>query len=244
MAGRRKYGDGAKGMAHRTEIRQEIVERVLARRGRLHLFDAFAPAETALIAIDMQNTFVAEGAPAEVPTARAIVPALNRLTAALRARGVAIIWVTHVNRRGEGGSDWPSFFDHFVAADMRERTIASLAPDGDGQRLWPALEVAPGDLQLRKNRYSALIPGASDLDRALRQRRIRTLLIAGTKTNVCCEATGRDAMMMGYNVVMVSDCLAALSDDEHRASLETIIQQFGDVLSGSEVVSRLGAARP
>jgi ureidoacrylate peracid hydrolase len=49
-------------MTHRTEIRQEIVERVLARRGRLHLFETFAPAETALIVIDMQNTFVAHGA--------------------------------------------------------------------------------------------------------------------------------------------------------------------------------------
>ncbi len=229
-------------MTHRTEIRQEIVERVLARRGRLHLFDTFAPAETALIVIDMQNTFVAQGAPAEVAAARDIVPALNRLTAALRAGGVTVIWVTHANQRGDGGSDWPSFFDHFVAADVRDRTIASLAPEGEGQRLWPALSVAPDDLQLRKNRYSALIPGASDLDRVLRERRIRTLLIAGTKTNVCCEATARDAMMMGYNVVMVSDCLAALSDDEHRASLETVIQQFGDVMTGAEVVARVGTA--
>ena len=227
-------------MTHRTEIRQEIVERVLARRGRLHLFETFAPAETALIVIDMQNTFVARGAPAEVAAARDIVPALNRLTASLRAGGVTVIWVTHANQRGDGGSDWPSFFDHFVAADVRDRTIASLAPDGEGQRLWPALSVTPDDLQLRKNRYSALIPGASDLDRVLRERRIRNLLIAGTKTNVCCEATARDAMMMGYNVIMVSDCLAALSDDEHRASLETIIQQFGDVMTGAEVVARIG----
>lgn len=229
-------------MTHRTEIRQEIVERVLARRGRLHLFETFAPAETALIVIDMQNTFVAPGAPAEVPAARDIVPALNRITAALRAGGVTVIWVTHANERGDGGSDWPSFFDHFVAAEVRDRTIASLAPDGEGQRLWPALAVASDDVQLRKNRYSALIPGASDLDRILRERRIRTLLIAGTKTNVCCEATARDAMMMDYNVVMVSDCLAALSDDEHRAALETIIQQFGDVMTGAEVVARIGAA--
>jgi ureidoacrylate peracid hydrolase len=230
-------------MTHRMEIRQEIVDRVLARRGRLHLFDTLAPAETALVVIDMQNTFVAQDAPAEVPAARDIVPALNSLTAALRTRGVAIIWVTHANRRGDGGSDWPSFFDHFVAAEMRERTIASLAPDGEGQRLWPALSVAPGDIHLCKNRYSALIPGASDLDRVLRERGLRNLLIAGTKTNVCCEATARDAMMMGYNVIMISDCLAALSDDEHRASLETIIQQFGDVMSGAEALVRLGASR-
>ena len=63
------------------------------------------------------------------------------------------------------------------------------------------------------------------------------VLIAGTQTNVCCEATARDAMMLDFNTVMLSDCTAALSDDEHRATLETFIQQFGDVLTGSQAVA-------
>jgi ureidoacrylate peracid hydrolase len=77
----------------------------------------------------------------------------------------------------------------------------------------------------------------------LRGLGIENLLVTGTKTNVCCEATGRDAMMMDFRVVMVSDCLAALSDDEHRASLETFIQQFGDVMTKDEAVAVL-SARP
>ena len=70
---------------------------------------------------------------------------------------------------------------------------------------------------------------------------IDTVLIAGTKTNVCCEATARDAMMLDFKVVMVSDCCAALSDDEHRATLENMIQQFGDVMTADEVLERLRA---
>jgi ureidoacrylate peracid hydrolase len=58
---------------------------------------------------------------------------------------------------------------------------------------------------------------------------------------VCCEATARDAMMLDFKVVMVSDCCAALSDDEHRATLETIIQQFGDVMDSRETLAALGA---
>ena len=68
---------------------------------------------------------------------------------------------------------------------------------------------------------------------------IENVLVAGTKTNVCCEATGRDAMMLDFKVVMVSDCLAALSDEEHRATLETFIQQFGDVMDHREVLALL-----
>jgi ureidoacrylate peracid hydrolase len=73
----------------------------------------------------------------------------------------------------------------------------------------------------------------------LRNYGIDTLLIAGTKTNICCESTARDAMMLDFKVVMVSDCCAALSDDEHLATLETFIQQFGDVMTGGEVLKAL-----
>jgi ureidoacrylate peracid hydrolase len=46
-------------------------------------------------------------------------------------------------------------------------------------------------------------------------------------------------MMLDFKAVMVSDCCAALSDDEHRSALENIIQQFGDVLTSDEVLERL-----
>jgi ureidoacrylate peracid hydrolase len=39
--------------------------------------------------------------------------------------------------------------------------------------------------------------------------------------------------------VLLSDCCAALSDDEHLASLETFIQQFGDVMTADEALARL-----
>ncbi|MEM8551829.1 MAG: cysteine hydrolase [Pseudomonadota bacterium] len=227
---------------HHVEIRQEIIDRVMARRGRVHLFERFDPARTATINIDMQHTFCAPGAPAEVPLSRGIVPAINRLNEGIRAAGGQVIWVTHANEGSHTGSDWRGFFDNFVADDVRTRTIESLSPAGSGQRIWEELHVAPADIRIFKNRYSALIPGSSSLERVLRSRGIDTLLITGTKTNVCCESTARDAMMMDFSVVMVADGTAALSDDEHRATLETIIQQFGDVMTVDEILGRLTAA--
>ncbi len=228
---------------HNVEIRKEIVDRVLARRRRYHLFDRLDPKKTALVVVDMQSAFVEPGSPAEVPASRGIVGAINGLAAGLRGLGGTVIWVTHANIHTNGGSDWAMFFENFVAADVRQRTIESLAPTAPGQKVWRDMRVDPGDVHVVKNRYSALIPGSSNLERVLRGLGIENLLVAGTKTNVCCEATGRDAMMMDFRVVMVSDCLAALSDDEHRASLETFIQQFGDVMTSEEVVAVL-SARP
>lgn len=216
-----------------------VVERVRARRGRLRLFDRFEAQRTALVVIDMQGTFLREGAPAEVPMARAIAPRVNRLADAVRKAGGRVIWVTHANQSIGQGSDWRGFFETFVAADVRARTIESLRPGSPDTLLWPELARAPEDLHFYKNRYSALTPGASALERTLRGHGIENLLIAGVKTNVCCESTARDAMMLDFKVAMVSDCLAALSDREHSATLETFIQQFGDVVTAKEAAEML-----
>ena len=91
---------------HHVAIRQEIIDRLLARRQRYHIFDQFAADETALVVIDMQSTFMAPGSPAEVPASRGIVENINKLAVSLRARGAAVIWVTHANSRVASGSDW------------------------------------------------------------------------------------------------------------------------------------------
>lgn len=190
-----------------------------------------------MVIVDMQPTFVAPGSPAEVPAARGIVQNISDTAAVLRAKGVLIIWVTHANSAVGSGSDWDGFFNVFVADDVRQRTIAGLAQSSPDTQVWHEFDVADTDIHIFKNRYSALIQGSSPLERILRSRGINNLLIAGTKTNICCEATARDAMMMDFNVVMLSDCTAALSDREHLATLETFIQQFGDVLTGAETVA-------
>jgi ureidoacrylate peracid hydrolase len=222
---------------HRVGVRQEIIDRVLARRGRYHWFEELDPRRTVLLIIDMQELFCAPGAPAEVPGSRDIVEPINRLTEQLRAIGVPIIWVLHANTETGGRSDWELFFNYVVADEVREKTRKSLAPGN--QQVWSGLTVDFSDTQIIKNRYSALIAGSSGLERLLRSLDIDTVLIAGTKTNICCEATARDAMMLDFKAVRVSDCCAALSDDEHRAALENMIQQFGDVMTGDEVLERL-----
>jgi ureidoacrylate peracid hydrolase len=222
---------------HNVTVRQEIIDRVLARRGRYHWFDRLDPQRTALVVIDMQETFCAPGAPGEVSGSRDIVDGINSLTDALRAMAVPVIWVLHANTHAAGRSDWELFFNHVVADDVRERTLESLTPGR--QEVWSGLHVSPEDRKIIKNRYSAFISGSSGLERILRSLGIDTILIAGTKTNVCCEATARDAMMLDFKVVMLSDCCAALSDEEHRATLENMIQQFGDVMTADEALQRL-----
>lgn len=223
---------------HPAAIPQEIVERLSRRRGRLHLFEALDAKRTALAVIDMQHAFVAEGAPSAVATAREIVPNINRLAAALRAAGGTVAWVQATYTRS-GPGYWPLFFDHMVSPRLSGEILEALTEGSPGHALWHELEVRPGDLRVSKNRYSAFFPGACPLPQLLRERGADTVLVAGTMTNVCCEASARDAMMDGFKTVVISDANAARSDAEHTASLATVIQFFGDVRSTGEAIGLL-----
>ena len=220
---------------HNIKIRQHIIDRVISRRGKFHLFERLEAKSTALIIIDMQNTFLSPGGAAEVPKGRDIVENINILASEIRRLGGHIVWITHGNHNHKELSDWPNFFNYYVSEEVRQQTIISLSPGGEGQKIWNKLNVSPEDSTVFKNRYSAFTPGSSPLERRLRSFGIDTILVAGTKTNVCCESTARDAMMLDFKTIMVSDCCAALSDEEHRATLETFIQQFGDVMTSKEL---------
>lgn len=220
---------------HPSKISPHIAQRMLERRGHLHVFERIEPARTALVVIDMQVAFLAPGEPAETPTARAIVPNINRLAHAVRTAGGTVAWVQAVFNRG----DWPLYFDYMVTPRVSEAVLAALTEGAPGQALWPALDAQPGDLRVTKKRYSAFFPGACPLPERLRERGIDTVIIVGTLTNVCCEASARDAMMADYKTIMVADANAARSDAEHVGALDSVVQFFADVRTTGEVLGLL-----
>lgn len=105
--------------------------------------------------------------------------------------------------------------------------------------LAPGLAVEPGDLRVEKTAASALFPGRSPLDGLLRERGVDTVLVAGTVTNVCVEATARDAATLGHRTVVVGDACAGVDDASHAASLRTIYRSVGDVRRTDEVLALL-----
>ncbi len=218
-----------------------IVERVVARRGAEHSFADLDPRRTALVVIDLQHAFMNDAVGfAVVPAARDIVPAVNRLAAALRAAGGGVFWIkmTHDERCLD---DWSVAYE-LPTQEFREKRIAALSEGTLGQELWPDLEVRPEDEIVRKYRYSAFMPGTSELPERLRARGFDTVLITGTVTNVCCESSARDANMTNFRTIMVSDGNAAATREEHDASLAAFYNSFGDVMDTDMIIDRLQQA--
>jgi ureidoacrylate peracid hydrolase len=223
---------------HKVSIPDQILRRVEQRRGRLHVVDRLAGRSTALVVIDLQNVFMLPGMPVEVPAAPEIVPNVNALAGAIRAAGGKIAWVKMTAE--DDPRAWSVFYEG-MAPEQARLVRGALARGSHGHALHAELDVRPDDLTVEKTRYSAFIQGSSPLDRILRGFGIDTVVIVGTLTNVCCESSARDAMMLNYRTIMVSDANAALSDEEHNATLANVLRVFGDVLSTEEVIARLAA---
>ncbi len=222
---------------HKIAISKANTDRLKMRLGKLHPFDAIDPRKTALVVIDMQNYFVKQGHQSEVPLAREIVPNINRLGAELRRRGGHVVWVR--NGTDDTRESWSNYHNYLQSPERAERRLKSMEVGEDGYEYWHLNDIRPEDAQITKKRYSAFIRDSSNIERHLRERGIDTLLITGTATNVCCESTARDAMMLNFKVVMVADGLATHTDEEHNATLSNFYGQFGDVQTVDEVLASL-----
>ena len=78
-------------------------------------------------------------------------------------------------------------------------------------RFYEEMDISDDDFVVIKNRYSCFIPGSSSLERLLRSQGRDTVLLAGTKTNICVESTARDGMMLDFRMAVLSDATAALT---------------------------------
>jgi isopenicillin N synthase-like dioxygenase/nicotinamidase-related amidase len=211
-------------------------------RGRqFNYFPVIDPRTTALIVIDLQNAFMAEGQPMANPNARAIVPDVNRIAASLRAAGGRVVWTRHTIADG-GQFAQPAWQVSAWGSDTA--VTRALTAGNVGHALHASLEVAPGDLVIDKYRYSAFNRKSSDLDAILQGHGIDTLIIVGTMTNVCCESTARDGHMLDYKVLVVSDATAAPTDEEHDAALLNLSTFFAHVADTAEIVRIIGENTP
>jgi ureidoacrylate peracid hydrolase len=223
---------------HPFSVPQSVIDRVVARRGREHVNENLDPAKTALVVVDMQNAFMLPGvAHALCPMAEKIVPNINRLARAVRDSGGTVIWIK-TTFKDDALKNWSTYFE-MVTPQQGAKRIAALTTGSKGHELWAALDVRPADLIVEKTRFSAFIQGSSDLADALRNRGIDTVLITGTVTNVCCESTARDAMMLNFKTIMVTDGNAAVTDEDHSASLCAFYLTFGDIMSTDMLIACL-----
>lgn len=160
-------------------------------------FDRIDPTKTAMIVVDMQNDFVADGAMLQSKQAHAMVPKLAATLRFCREQGIRVIYTAHVHRKD--GCDMGLYDDLYSPIADR----LSLVDGTEGVEIYRDLAPAPGEHVIKKHRYSAFF--STDMDLILREWGITSVVISGTTTENCCHATARDAMFHNYKVAFLSD---------------------------------------
>lgn len=223
---------------HNIEISQHTLDAATRRRGGgPYAFTEINPAKTALIVIDMQNYFMEVGMAAEVPTAREIVPNINKLASKLRKAGGQVAWVISTFDE-DTFKNW-SVIKQLFSQSRCDAMIENLKTGAKGHALWSEFNLEDQDWTIDKNRFSAFIQGSSNLEQRLKEADIDTLIITGTLTDVCCESSARDAMMLNFRPIMISDANAAACDEDHNNALNAMARLFADVLNTDQMLARL-----
>ena len=195
------------------------------------------PETTALLVIDVQNTYVApKDTPAE--TARwepfyarmreTVIPGIARLIGECRTRGVEVIFA-RIGCHKEHGRDRslsqkkPGFNYLLIPKDRPEgQVVPELAPQGD-------------EIVLIKTTDSALT--GTNLRLILHNMGIKDVIAVGIFTDQCVSSTVRSLADESFGVVVVDDCCAAATMELHRRELEIINMIYCHVVQLDEILT-------
>jgi ureidoacrylate peracid hydrolase len=155
---------------------------------------------------------------------------MRRLLDAARRAGALVVHAQHTTLPGHASDSGPwldarsratySVTDLCVQGSWGQQIIDELAPEGD-------------DVVVQKYRYSAF--AGTSLDLVLRSAGVRTVVCAGVSTNVCVEATAREAFSADYYVVLPEDACGSWSVPLHEAALETARHRYATVCAAGEL---------
>ena len=177
--------------------------------------------KTALIVIDMQNSFLHPDGENYYREAGDVVE--NCLTLIRQARDADCILVHVADRHRDGFDDFEDkrLPRHCVSGGFHAEYFDGFGP-GRGEH----------EIEIVKRRFSAFF--ATELALFLREQGVDRVVICGVKTNVCVRATAQDAFANGFEVVVVKD--ATNSNREHlaSASLEDIERYLGRLVTSAE----------
>ncbi|WP_103761352.1 MULTISPECIES: cysteine hydrolase family protein [Roseovarius] len=199
----------------------------------------------ALVIVDMQNDFVRQGAPLEVPDAREVLPRLTGILTLFRKAPLPVVHTRYI-----GSPNYAHLQDRLQWLRLLEPPINACRPEfrryytdiGEAREAVAIVdELAPLDneIVIDKPYYSAFFQ--TDLQTQLEAAGVDGLLFAGTVTEMCVEDTARHAVHYGYHTALIGDAVASNNPTRQRATLEAFSGNYGHVVSCAEIEKKLSS---
>ncbi len=189
--------------------------------------------KTALIVVDMQNSFCADDGGCGKPglpiqnLQKAIDPCV-RLVAAARAAEVPVIFTRYMYRPDY--ADGGVMIKHLLP-ELKD--VKALQAGTWDIEIVPELTPVDGDFIVDKNRPSSFY--ATNLETMLSGLDAESLVVCGVTTNCCVESTVRDASHRDYKTFVVQDAVAELDDERHEVALRSMDMLFADLTTVNDV---------
>ncbi len=180
---------------------------------------------TALIVVDVTNSFFLEGMPNFYTQAAEALEPIRRLLEAARATERIVAHAVEQHYPGFDDYEWRKLPRHHFIGDLDATIFPGFEP------------VGAREILIRKRRYSAFF--ATDLALFLHEQKIERVVIAGVKANVCIRATAQDAFANGFDVVVPREATNSNRPHLAAASLEDIERYIGRVVPVATAIEML-----
>jgi nicotinamidase-related amidase len=186
------------------------------------------------LCIDMQNLF-AEDTPWHTPWMRRVLPVVVHIAEAYPERTVFTRFIP-ARHPDELPGSWGRFYRRWaeLTLDRIDPSLLELVP--------PLARLTPPAVTIDKRVYSPFTERA--LLRLLRQRRVESLVVTGTETDMCVLAAVLDAVDHGLRVVLATDAICSSSDETHDALMTLYRNRFGEQIEPAESEAILKAWSP
>jgi len=197
------------------------------------------PDRAALLIVDMQNDFCAQGGFLQkergynVEFAKTVAANIETALAAARAAGMLVVWIRSIYD-----------FKYLAAPHILKRGKEGCCLEGSWGADFFMLEPRAGEPIVDKHHYSGFV--GTKLDDVLREHAIETLILVGVATNVCVDSTLRDGFFRGYYIILLEDCVGSNSAAGHSGTLASVRNNIGIVASAAawiDVLRNQGRAR-
>src|SRR5215211_2204453 len=203
---------------------------------------AIDPKRTAVVLIEFQNDFTSDGgvlhdAVRDVMESTGMLDNTRELAEAAREAGATIVHAPITFAPGYGElSDHP----YGILKGVVDST--AFVKGEWGAEIVDALAPQEGDVVVEGKRGLDTF-ATTNLDFILRARGITTIALGGFLTNCCVESTMRTGYEKGYQVITLSDCVAATSPEEHENAIRFDFPMFSQPMRAEEFASSLAGER-
>lgn len=205
------------------------------------------PKETALLVIDVQNTYLARPVcstlsaeeqsqydawtPFHERMRRIVIPRTTELLKLFRKRGIECLFARIACHTKDGR-------DRSLSQRMPGWNNLFLPKDEPPSQIIPEIAPAGDEIVVTKTTDSALT--GTNLRLILHNLGVKNVICCGIFTDQCVSSTVRSLADESYNVIVIEDCCAAGSDDLHNKELEIINMIYCHVMSSYELKTMMG----